>query len=223
KSYHRDKDYRKLEAMYKNMFQKRVNLAQRFAKKGRVLDVGASNGGLLDILKKEGWETWGVEPSKNALIAKKKGHKIFKDYFEKVELPEASFDLVTFNHTLEHMDEPLAVLKKVGSLLKKGGTLFVDVPNRGGLSAKVLGKRWPYLLPNEHKWQFTRQSLTNLFRKAGFTVVHFESRSGIFEYENPLQELGRKRFVIDILTFPYALVVTLLSVGDSMSLVGKKK
>lgn len=229
KNYHRDSEYLELESMYKNMFQKRVNLAKKFAKKGRVLDIGASNGGLLDLFKKEGWETWGVEPSQSSNLARKKGHKVIREFFEKASLPKNYFDLVIMNHTLEHLENPIRVLNKIHTLLKEKSVVFIDVPNAGGLAARVLGKRWPFLAPEEHLHQFTRMSLDKLLKDSGFRVVYFESRSGLFEFADPMLELYqalaslKKRFFRHILTFPYCLIVTLFNTGDSMSIVGKKK
>ncbi len=222
KKYHRDSDYWKFGLMFRNIFMKRFNLISRFTKKGRVLEIGSSTGVFLQIFKERGWEVLGIEPSGSANIAGKKGIKVVNSIFENAKLPKEYFDLVILNHTLEHMDNPLAVLKKANSVLKKEGILFVDVPNFGSLLSKIMGKKWPYLLPEEHKWQFTKESLSKLFKVSGFEILHWESRSGIFEYANPFLELSRKRFLLEILTFPYSLLATLLNMGDSMSMIGKK-
>lgn len=230
-NYHRDKDYISFEGMFRNIFQKRVEVVWPYLKRnsrGKVLDIGCSNGVFLDLFKEKDWETWGIEPSKNALVAQQKGHNIQKDFFEKTDLPKKYFDLVILNHTLEHMKDPEDILKKVNLVLGKGGLVFVDVPNFGSLSSKLLGKRWPYLLPKEHKHQFTRKSLTSLLERSGFKVIHCESRSGIFEYANPALELWqslagfKKRFFTDLFTIPYVLFATLLNMGDSMSFVAIK-
>ena len=138
-------------------------------------------------------------------------------------MPVNYFDLIILNHTLEHLDDPSEVLKKIKLILKPEGIIYVDVPNAGSLSAKLLGKRWPYLLPKEHKWQYTRASLGKLLESVGLRVVHWESRSGIFEYALPFQELYRKRFLLDILTSPYALIASTFRMGDSMSFIAIKK
>ena len=222
-NYHRDKDYIENESTFRNIFKKRFALIKSHSRGGMliVLDIGCSNGVFLDLFA--GSETWGVEPSGSGDAAKKKGHKILKTIFEKAKLPSNYFDLVIMNHTLEHMDDPQSVLKKIGILLKEDGVLFLDVPNFGSLSSKILGKRWPYLLPLEHKHQFTKESLAKLLEDNEFKVLHWESRSGIFEYANPLKELGRKRFLLDLFAIPYSLSATLLGMGDSMSFIGKKK
>ena len=223
-NYHRDSDYRKFEPMFRNIFLKRYYLIKRYVRSGpgKVLDIGCSNGVFLDLFGERGWETWGIEPSESGDVAGKKGHKIIASFFEKVELSKNYYDLVIMNHTLEHMDNPSFVLKKIHTILKKGGTLFIDVPNAGGFGARLFGKYWPYRLPDEHKWQFTKRTLSEIVGKSGFKILCWESRSGIFEYANPLLELKRKRFVIDILTAPYAVIATVLKMGDSMSIVGRK-
>ncbi|KKU10549.1 MAG: Methyltransferase type 11 [Candidatus Woesebacteria bacterium GW2011_GWB1_45_5] len=222
-NYHRDRDYLKNESMFRNIFRKRLNLLKSHLsgiRQGRVLDIGCSNGVFLDLFK--GWETWGVEPSGSGETAKKKGHKIIKNYFEKADLPKNYFDLVIMNHTLEHLDNLVEVLRKARSLLKKGGIILIDVPNAGGIGAKLLGKNWPYLLPEEHKHQFTKESLLEVLKDSGFKILDFSSRSGIFEYANPLLELPRKRFLLDLAAIPYSAIATLLNMGDSMSIIGKK-
>lgn len=225
KNYHRDSDYKKYEGMFRNIFMKRYKIIRPHfvkASRGKVLEIGCSNGTFLDIFRENGWETWGVEPSSNASAAKDKGHHILKDSFENADLGKEKFDLIVMNHTLEHMDDPTAVLKKNYGILKTGGVMFVDAPNYGSLLAKIMGDKWPYLLPDEHKWQFTRESLVNVFKESGFKVLHWESRSGIFEYANPFLEIRRKRFLLDLIAIPYSLIATLLNMGDSMSMVGRK-
>jgi len=222
-NYHRDEDYKKYESLFENIFRKRVNLVSRFVKKGKMFEIGSATGVMLKLFKDRGWDALGIELSGSCEEAKGKGLRVLNVKFEDAKLPKDYFNLVVLNHTLEHMDNPGEVLKKINMLLKDKGIIFVDVPNFGSLSSKILGKKWPYLLPEEHKSQFTKESLTKLLKENGFDILHWESRSGIFEYANPLKELGRKRFLLDIITSPYCLVATVLRMGDSMSFIAKKK
>ena len=133
------------------------------------------------------------------------------------------------NHTLEHVVDADIVLAKIYRILKSGGILFIDVPNAGGLGSKILKDKWPYKLPNEHNYQFTKESLSKVVETSGFKILHRESRSGLFEVSNPILELWqslitfKKRFLINLLTIPHSLFSTLLNKGDSMSLVAKKE
>ncbi|MBI3397554.1 class I SAM-dependent methyltransferase [Candidatus Woesebacteria bacterium] len=211
--------------MFRNIFMRRFKLINKYIRSGKVLDIGCSNGVFLEIFKERGWEVWGVEPSKSAEVAEKHGIKVIKSDLENAKLPPHYFDVVILNHTLEHSDNPIKFLKIIKNLLTDEGLLFIDVPNFGSLSSRLLGKRWPYLLPNEHNFQFTKDSLTKIVRKNGYRVIHTESRSGLFEFANPMSEIflslipPKKRFIKNILLFPYDLLSTILSMGDSMSVI----
>jgi SAM-dependent methyltransferase len=222
-NYHRDEDYQKNEALFANIFQKRVNLISQYIGKGKMLEIGSATGVMLKLFRDRGWQVLGIEPSGSYKEAEKKKLEIIHSKFEEAKLSNESFDLVVLNHTLEHMENPSGVIKKINFLLKKSGIVFIDVPNFGSLSSRILGKKWPLLLPEEHKFQFTKESLGELLRINGFKILHWESRSGFFEYDNPLKELRRKRFLLDILSLPYSLVATLLKMGDSMSFVAEKE
>lgn len=226
--YHRDEEYQDFEAYFKNIFLKRIQIIEKFfVEPGKVLEIGCSVGILLSILKEKGWEVWGVEPSKSANIARKKGIKIISKIFEKASLPEGYFDLIILNHTLEHLENPPAILKKARALLKKDGKVFVDVPNFGSLSSNILGSRWPYLAPTEHLYHFEPRTLKEVMRKAGFKVIFESSHSGIFDWGNPVQGLYNelltrpRSFVKDFITAPGALIVTLIGKGTSLSMAGK--
>ena len=227
KNYHRDSEYQENEKMFRNIFLKRHNLISRFAKNPeRVLDIGCSNGVFLDLFKNS--ETWGVEPSSIGYRIKDVRHRIIHEYFEDAKIPENYFDLVIMNHTLEHVKDADLVLAKIYELLRKNRILFIDVPNAGGLGSKIMGDNWAYRLANEHNYQFTKVSLSKKLKDSGFKIIHWESRSGIFELANPLQDLWlslinfKMRFVTNIVLFPYSIVTTLLNMGDSMSFVVKK-
>lgn len=227
-AYHRDPVYIKEEKQFKNIFEKRVGIILKFKKAGKALEAGSSTGVFLSLLKKRGWEVQGVEPSLAAGVAEKKGIPTINTTFEKAKLKDETFDLIVFNHVLEHMENPIQILERANRVLKKGGIVLIDAPNFASLSARILGSRWRYILSKEHRWHFTPKSLSLLLEKVGFKVVYRETRSGIWDYGNPLEEIwqalvGRKkRFFIDILTAIPALAVTVLKLGTGLTVVAKK-
>ena len=227
-NYHRDEDYLKSEFQFRNFFQKRMQIIRKFYhKSGKVLEIGCSIGTFLSLFRDKGWEVWGVEPSKSASIAKKRKLKIINTRFEEAVLPKNYFDLVILNHTLEHFENPVQVLDQVKKILKKGGTVFVDVPNFGGFSAGLLNSLWPYLMPEEHFFQYSQLPLKRIFEKAGFRVIFQGSRSGIWDYGNPLRGLldellnFRKSFFKDLIGAVPAFLTTLLDKGSTLTVVGE--
>ncbi len=230
--YHRDEDYQQLEGYFKNIFRKRFDLISQRVKNGRVLDIGASTGVMLNLFKENGFETWGIEPSKSAEFARRKGHKIIKNTLEKAKLPKNHFDVVILNHTLEHVADPVSMLTKVKSVLFPGGLVYVDVPNFGSLAARVMNKNWSYLLPDEHIHHFTPETLKKILKKAGFKVVWGDTWSGVYDTGNMFTHFwlqlisGKlymyKNFIFDLLGIPGNILSTSLNLGTSLAMIGKK-
>lgn len=227
-SYHRDEIYIEEETLFRNIFQKRINIISKFSKSGRALEIGCSTGIMLSLLQEKGWSVTGVEMSKKAAeIAKKRGINIITKPFEEISVKE-NFDLVILNHTLEHLKDPVSVLKKISKLLMPGGLLFVDVPNFGGLSAKLQGKNWPLLLPREHRWHFSYKALEILLEKIGFKIIFVDQSSGIWNVDNPLLESFnslvrfKKRFFEEVLSAIPSLIVSKLKMGSDLMVISRK-
>lgn len=229
KDYHRDDTYIEEENLFRNIFLKRINILNNFKKAGRVLEIGCSTGLMLFLLQKKGWQVKGVEISpKAAEAAKKRGIEVMIEDFSKLEFKE-KFDVVILNHTLEHLENPAEVIKKINNMLLPGGLLYIDVPNFGGLSANLLGKNWPLLLPNEHLWHFTEKSLRIVLKNLGFKIIFTEKASGVWDYDNPLWGIFlslttfKKRFFGEVLTAIPSWIVTKLGMGSDLMVIAKKK
>lgn len=85
-----------------------------------VLDFGCGNGRLLDDMQRAGWDTWGVEPATD---------RAFDRHHRLNAVPERQmFDLIVCHHVLEHVTNPLALLRQFAAAAKPGGFLLVSVP-----------------------------------------------------------------------------------------------
>lgn len=228
-AYHRDQVYIKEKEQFRNIFEKRVKIISKFKNTGKALEVGSSTGIFLSLLKQQGWEVQGIEPSKPAAsAAQKRKIPTIVATFENADILQNSFDLIIFNHVLEHMANPREVLQKANAILKKDGLIFIDAPNFGGLSARILGSSWQYILPKEHRWHFTPQALSLLLEKAGFKMLYCETHSGVWSYGNPAKELWqslvklRKRFFTNIITFFPSFIVTKMEMGSGVIIIAQK-
>lgn len=227
-NYYRDTDYIKYDKYFENIFKKRFNIISKFKSKGRVLEIGSSTGLLLNIFKDNGWESWGVDPSKSSDIARKRGLKIIKSNLEDTKLPKDYFDVVILNHTLEHVSDPVQVLLLIGKTLKSNGIVYIDVPNFGSLSSQIAGKSWKYLLPNEHVYHFTNNTIELCITKAGYKKVWSKTWSGIFDVANPFEKLIfkllnlQKSFFTDLIEIPGNLIATMMNKGTNLAIIIKK-
>lgn len=139
---------------------------------GRLLDVGAYTGVFVEIADQHGWEAWGVEPSRWAVGEARKRNlfRIVEGTLDSVDLPPASFDVVTMWDVIEHVTDPFAELRHAHRLLKSGGLLVVHTMDIDSPFARIMGARWPWLM-EMHIYYFSRRTLTAMLEQAGFAVI----------------------------------------------------
>jgi 2-polyprenyl-3-methyl-5-hydroxy-6-metoxy-1,4-benzoquinol methylase len=83
---------------------------------------------------------------------------------------EASFDLITMWHFLEHDYSPLETLQNVRHLLKNDGKLVIEVPRLDSLTARLYRERWPGLQAPQHTVLYSKQTLLESVQKAGLVI-----------------------------------------------------
>lgn len=143
---------------------------------GRALDIGSGSGDLLIELQHRGWEPWGIEPDPKQADASRQRlglapRQVVATTAEAAELPAESFDLVTMAHVLEHVHEPVQVLKKVWTWMRPGGTLRIWIPNIASVESRVFRSLWFGLDTPRHLYHFDPRTLRRLLQMAGFEPV----------------------------------------------------
>jgi SAM-dependent methyltransferase len=139
-----------------------------------ILDIGCGTGYLLYFLKKFfGYRrTAGTQLSEKAcLFARNRlGLEVYFNDLLELPLEDGSFELITIFHVLEHVVNPEAYLSRSRRLLRKGGRLFIEVPNFQSWSRALSGRYWLGLDLDHHLHFFTPGTLTALLGKLGFSV-----------------------------------------------------
>lgn len=82
-----------------------------------------------------------------------------------------SFDLVLAMHVLEHDDDAGALLDRIASMAKPGGTIVIEVPNVECAWVSVFGKAWDAWYLPFHRSHFSRRALRALAEERGYTVM----------------------------------------------------
>jgi len=140
---------------------------------GKALDIGCGCGEHLLWLRNHGWkEVHGVEISRSAaMLANEHNLNVFCGELTDAHYPDSYFDFISINHVLEHMHDPMAIIKEIQRILKKQGLLIIGVPNFGSYENKILGKHQIYLeeVPR-HLYHFSRDTITALLERNGFAI-----------------------------------------------------
>jgi SAM-dependent methyltransferase len=142
-------------------------LRERLTGVGHVLDIGCAEGSLLHEFQLAGWQCTGIEPSVFARFAREHyGLEVHESLFERVSLPQASFDVVTALRVLEHVSDPRDVLARIRSVLSPDGRLYLEVPD-----AARPRHRLTEFLGSQHLRLFSAGALSSLLESCGFTPV----------------------------------------------------
>jgi 2-polyprenyl-3-methyl-5-hydroxy-6-metoxy-1,4-benzoquinol methylase len=163
---------------------RRLRLVQRFVRGGRLVEIGSAVGYFLDAAKRAGFEVTGIEPAEElARTARERfGVDARAGFIEDAELEPGSFDVACAWHVLEHIPEPLAVLRNLHRVVGRGGVLALEVPNAASRQAERLGAAWPHWDPAHHVGHYTPAALRALVERAGFDVALIDTLSGTAYY-----------------------------------------
>jgi len=168
-------------------------------RRGRLLDVGCSAGFFLSEAAGAGWSVFGLEPSAwkavqaRSLLGPGRRGRVQEATLEKAPFAGNAFDAVVMWDVLEHVADPGLALAQAARLLRPGGILALNVPDVRSPVARLLGRRWPLLLP-EHLFYFSRRSLRRLLGGSGFEVLGFYLHPVFFSAGYVLHRLGQHGF-----------------------------
>ncbi len=145
-----------------------------FPRAKRILDIGSGRGFTLYYLKKyyKYTKTVGTQISKNAFdfSRDKLGLEIYNKDLLGLPLSNASFDLITIWHVLEHVNKPELYIEKIYDLLNNHGKLIIEVPNFNSWTRVFTVKYWLSYDLKHHLFFFTQGSLSSLLIKHGFEI-----------------------------------------------------
>ncbi len=144
----------------------------------RLLDIGAAQGTFLEEARRRGFDCHGIDHCEpNVADACAKGLHVTQTAAEDLDC-EDSFDVVTMLDIIEHLPDPMRVLRAAQRALKPGGELVVYTPNHRAavvVLAKMLyalGIRYPVqeIFGRNHVCFFDHRSLPRALATTGFTV-----------------------------------------------------
>src|SRR5262249_6939226 len=98
---------------------------------GRLLDFGCGSGAYLREMNSRGWRVVGLDTSRKVVerVRQELGLAAFVGSLPHLDLEAESFDVITMWHALEHVHEPMPVLREARRLLAPGGKIVISVPN----------------------------------------------------------------------------------------------
>jgi 2-polyprenyl-3-methyl-5-hydroxy-6-metoxy-1,4-benzoquinol methylase len=166
-----DPDYLAEERGIRVTFRRTLERIESYRPPGKLLDVGCGPGLLLEEARARGWDPVGIELSEWAVgEAKRRGLDVRQQTLDELDLPPGSLDAVVLADLIEHVEDPLALMRRVRELLNPGGVVFCATPDVSSLAARVLRRWWWSVLPG-HLCLFSGPTLERLMTEAGLEVL----------------------------------------------------
>ncbi|WP_114783673.1 class I SAM-dependent methyltransferase [Botryobacter ruber] len=140
----------------------------------QVLDVGCAVGTFLLYLQdKYGCDISGVDFKEDLSYPGFDRINFYQGLFYESPIPEASYDLVTMWHFLEHCYDPNRSLQMARQVLKDDGKLIIEVPRLDSVSFRLFGNKWPGVQAPQHTAMYSKKTFLELLQKNGFTVEEY--------------------------------------------------
>jgi 2-polyprenyl-3-methyl-5-hydroxy-6-metoxy-1,4-benzoquinol methylase len=144
-------------------------------RRGRLLDIGPGNGRLLEAAAAAGWDALGIEANAEfAQSCRQRGITVLEGFFPDVLPRDERFEAIALLDVIEHLHEPLRLLRTAASRLASGGVLVVQVPNVDSLLVQLEGAANTNFC-HGHWSHFNLKTLRELGRRGGLELLAAES------------------------------------------------
>jgi SAM-dependent methyltransferase len=192
----------------------------------RILDVGCGDGFHLDLLQKFGKSSWrleGIDMSDRAVeMGKLRGLEIHQGTVQSMAIPEGTYDLAFMIATIEHVDQPLEVLRAVGKMLKPGGTVVMVTDNTDTLDFKWFqGRHWGgYHFPR-HWNLFSPLTIRRLAQEAQLEVVELKTIvspvNWVYSIRIRLQDWGAPKWLVNQFSLNTPITLGIFTIFDMVN------
>ncbi|MGH8655596.1 MAG: class I SAM-dependent methyltransferase [Gammaproteobacteria bacterium] len=136
---------------------------------GRLLEIGLGSGRMLSSMRGRGWQVEGVDTDPAAVrIARARSLEVHHGTLEERRFPTSSFDAIVMGHVIEHVSDPLSLMRECRRLIKPQGKLVIITPNSDSWGHKLYKQYWRGLEPPRHLYIFNCRALRILAEKAEF-------------------------------------------------------
>jgi SAM-dependent methyltransferase len=170
-----DEPYLDEEDARRELFSWMVGRLADYPVRGRrLLEIGSNIGLFLSVAGSGGWKASGVEPSRWAVEqgVARYGVDLRQGTVEELEIHDGSVDALVMLDVLEHLSDPMEVLRKLRPSLDDEGLLALSTVNVDSLHARGRRGNWPWFI-RSHLHYFRPTTLVQMLRAAGFEMVEW--------------------------------------------------
>lgn len=151
----------------------KIDITRQFISKGRLLEIGPSNGNFLLLAKNAGFEVEAIEMDESCcqFLNEFVGVKAIcnSDPVSALESVQ-SYDVIAMWHVIEHLPDQWRTLESVASKTLSKGIVVIAAPNPDSFQFRIMGRFWPHVDAPRHVVLIPRQILIDRMSQLGFSL-----------------------------------------------------
>ena len=220
-----DESYVKTSFARSIQARKIIKYIKKIKKNGKFLDVGAGSGILVEQANYSGYIAEGIEPSKYLCkVAKEKLLEIHNGTLPNESIKK-KYDVITLIDVIEHVTDPVDLVKNISQLLADEGVAIIVTPDVSSLASKIMGWKW-WHFRKAHVGYFNLKTLDICLNAAGLIRVRKSRPSWYLPFNYLIERLSRyipKLLYLNKILPNYVLNLSLpINLYDSYLIVVKK-
>ena len=168
-------DYLGAEPVLRREFARSVDFIRRYCDRGKLLELGCAYGFFLMEAARY-FDVAGIEPAAEAAESgRRAGLNVLCGTADTANLQRiGQVDVVVLLDVIEHLPQPRETLALCGRHLNPNGIVVITTGDFGSTAARLAGTRWRLMMPPQHLWFFTEESMRRLATSLGLAVEHVD-------------------------------------------------
>ena len=180
-----------LQNKYKRYFQKVIDKVPN----KRFLDVGSGAGASIGTAAGMGIDVTGLEPSSKAIALSRRMYDlpVIQGLLSADDNLPRDYGSLALWDVIEHVEDPESLVRACREHLVPGGILLLETPDEGAFLRSILRFIGRLNIPGmelrssiyyrAHRFYFTRQAMTHILRRSGFTQIQFYAERTMYQKE----------------------------------------
>ena len=167
---------------YINKKEKKLRRTRRWVKRirnsgassGRWLDIGCSAGFVVVCARQAGYDAYGIDIEPSAIAYARSQlelEHVFTGVLEEQSFPDGYFNVISAYELIEHVPDLNRFTCEMARLLAPHGIIEIRTPDAGHWRTPRRLEQWDAILPSEHLYYFTRETLSRLLEKHGLRIA----------------------------------------------------
>lgn len=158
---------------YVRTFRRKVPIIASHAAGPKLLDVGCAAGSFLVAMREAGFDPHGLELAPAMVQHARENFglsQVHQGTLDAAPWPSNSFHVLTMFDVLEHVPDPVGVLRQAHALLRPEGVLVLQTQDLSSWLPRLVGARWHHFKQVEHIFHFNPRTLATVLERAGFRI-----------------------------------------------------